>query len=65
MKELVIYAYEGILIGGEVKLQDCVRKAIKVGAEIAPEKTRVVTDRFKFLGVIIDIKEEKIYSETG
>jgi len=65
MKELVLYADDGILIGGEDKFQEFVRKAIKVGAENAPEKTRVVTDRFKFLGVIIDIKEEKIYSETG
>lgn len=65
MEELVLYADDGILIGGEDKFKEFVRKAIKVGAEIAPEKTKIVSDRFKFLGVHIDIKEEKVYSETG
>lgn len=65
MKELVLYADDGILVGGEDKFKEFVQKAIKVGAEIAPEKTRIVTDRFKFLGLYIDVKEEKIYSEQG
>lgn len=65
MEELVLYADDGILIGGEDKFKEFVRKAIKVGAEIAPEKTKIVGDSFKFLGVVIDIKEEKVYSETG
>ena len=65
MEELVLYADDGILIGGEDKFKEFVRKAIKVGAEIAPEKTKIVTDRFKFLGVSIDIKEERIYGEKS
>jgi len=65
MEELVLYADDGILIGGEDKFKEFVRKAIKVGAEIAPEKTKIVGDGFKFLGVYIDIKEEKIISESG
>jgi len=65
MEELVLYADDGILIGGEDKFKEFVRKAIKVGAEIAPEKTKIVGDGFKFLGVYIDIKEEKIVSENG
>jgi hypothetical protein len=35
MEELVLYADDGILIGGEDKFKEFVRKAIKVGAEIA------------------------------
>jgi hypothetical protein len=65
MEELVLYADDGILIGGEDKFKEFVQKAIRVGAEIAPEKTKIVGDGFKFLGVYIDIKEEKVYSEGG
>ena len=65
MKELVLYADDGILVGGEDKFKEFVQKAIKVGAEIAPEKTKIVTERFKFLGVYIDIKEERIYGEKS
>jgi hypothetical protein len=65
MEELVLYADDGILIGGEDKFKEFVQKAIRVGAEIAPEKTKIVGDGFKFLGVYIDIKEEKVYSESG
>jgi len=65
MEELVLYADDGILIGGEDKFKEFVRKAIRVGAEIEPAKTQIVGDGFKFLGVYIDIKEEKIVSESG
>lgn len=65
MEELVLYADDGILIGGEDKFKEFVGKAIKVGAEIAPEKTKIVGDGFKFLGVYIDMKEEKVVTESG
>lgn len=65
MEELVLYADDGILIGGEDKFKEFVGKAIKVGAEIAPEKTKIVGDGFKFLGVYIDMKEEKVVAESG
>jgi hypothetical protein len=43
-----------------LSIKEFVKKSIEVGAEIAPEKTKIVTDRFKFLGVIIDIRELRL-----
>jgi hypothetical protein len=65
MPELTLYADDGILIGGKDKFKEFVKKSIEVGAEIAPEKTKIVTDRFKFLGVIIDIRERTIETEDS
>lgn len=63
--ELVLYADDGILIGGEDKFKEFVRKSIRIGAEIAVEKTRIVKDDFKFLGLVINVKDEMIYSESS
>jgi hypothetical protein len=63
MKELVLYADDGILIGGEDKFKEFVQKSIKVGAEVAVEKTRIVEDKFKFLGLTFDIKNESVSNE--
>jgi hypothetical protein len=65
MKELVLYADDGILIGGEDKFEEFVRKAIRVGAEVAPEKTRITKDSFKFLGLTFDIKNECVSNENS
>jgi len=65
MPELTLYADDGILIGGEDKFKEFVKKSINVGAEIAPEKTRIVEDQFKFLGVIINIKARTIETEDS
>jgi len=62
---LVLYADDGILIGGEEEFKRFVRKSIEVGAEIAVEKTKIVKDEFKFLGLVINIKEEMIYGENS
>lgn len=63
MKELVLYADDGILIGGEDKFKEFIQKSIKVGAEVAVEKTRIVEDKFKFLGLTFDIKNESVSNE--
>jgi len=65
MPELTLYADDGILIGGKDKLKEFVKKSIEVGAEIAPEKTKIVGDSFKFLGVVINIKERRVESENN
>jgi hypothetical protein len=65
MPELTLYADDGILVGGKDKFKEFVRKSIEVGAEIAPEKTRIVKDSFKFLGVNLNIKERTVSSETS
>jgi hypothetical protein len=62
---LVLYADDGILIGGEEEFKKFVRKSIEVGAEIAVEKTKIVKDEFKFLGLVINIKEEMIFGENS
>jgi hypothetical protein len=65
MPELTLYADDGILVGGKNKFQEFVRKSIEVGAEIAPEKTKIVKDNFKFLGVIIDIKNRRVVTDES
>jgi hypothetical protein len=65
MKELVLYADDGILIGGEDKFKEFVRKSIKIGAEVAVEKTKIVKDEFKFLGLIFDLKNETVKDEKS
>jgi len=65
MNELVLYADDGILIGGEDKFKEFVRKAIEVGAEVAPEKTKIVENEFKFLGMIFNVKEELVKDENS
>jgi hypothetical protein len=65
MKELVLYADDGILIGGEDKFKEFVRKSIKIGAEVAVEKTKIVKDEFKFLGLIFDLKNETVKDERS
>jgi hypothetical protein len=65
MPELTLYADDGILIGGKDKFKEFVKKSIEVGAEIAPEKTKIVGDSFKFLGVVINIKERRVESEDS
>jgi hypothetical protein len=65
MKELVLYADVGILIGGEDKFKEFVRKSIKIGAEVAVEKTKIVKDEFKFLGLIFDLKNETVKDENS
>jgi len=64
MKELVLYADDGILIG-EDKFKEFVRKSIKIGAEVAVEKTKIVKDEFKFLGLIFDLKNETVKDEKS
>lgn len=61
--ELVLYADDGILIGGESEFKEFVRKSIRIGAEVAPEKTRIVKDEFTFLGLKFDLKEEIVIGE--
>jgi hypothetical protein len=65
MKELVLYADDGILIGGEDKFKEFVRKSIKIGAEVAVEKTKIVKDEFKFLGLIFNLKNETVKDENS
>lgn len=65
MPELTLYADDGILIGGNDKFKEFVKKSIEVGAEIAPEKTRIIKDQFKFLGVIINVKDRIIETENS
>lgn len=65
MPELTLYADDGILIGGKEKFKEFVRKSIEVGAEIAPEKTKIVKDRFKFLGVMINMKDRIVETDDS
>jgi len=65
MPELTLYADDGILVGGKDKFKEFVKKSIEVGAEIAPEKTRIVGNTFKFLGVTLNIKERIVSSEDS
>jgi hypothetical protein len=65
MPELTLYADDGILIGGKDKFKEFVKKSIEVGAEIAPEKTRIVGSTFKFLGVTINIKDRTVFSDDS
>jgi len=60
MKEIVMYADDGILIGGKEKFSEFVKKAIRVGAEVAPEKTKEITEEFRFLGLTFNLKDEKV-----
>jgi hypothetical protein len=62
---LVLYADDGILIGGEDEFKDFVRKSIRIGAEIAVEKTKIVKDEFTFLGLKFDLKNEIVIGENG
>lgn len=60
MEELTMYADDGILIGGKDKFKEFVRKAIRIGAEVAPEKTYEVTKEFKFLGLSFNLENETV-----
>jgi hypothetical protein len=64
-KGLVLYADDGILIGGEDEFKEFVRKSIRIGAEIAIEKTKIVKDEFTFLGLKFDLKNEIVIGENG
>jgi len=60
MPEMVMYADDGILIGKKDKFTEFVKKAIRVGAEVAPEKTKEVTGEFKFLGLTFNLEKETV-----
>jgi hypothetical protein len=60
MDEITMYADDGILIGGKDKFKEFVRKAIRIGAEVAPEKTFEVTTEFKFLGLKFNLEKETV-----
>jgi len=60
MPELVLYADDGILVGGEEKFKEFVQKSIRIGAEVAPEKTRTVDVEFKFLGLTFNLEKETV-----
>jgi hypothetical protein len=62
---LVLYADDGILIGGEDEFKTFVRKSIRIGAEIAIEKTRIVKNEFKFLGLKFDLEKELVIGENS
>jgi len=60
MPELVLYADDGILVGGEEKFKEFIQKSIRIGAEVAPEKTRTVDVEFKFLGLTFNLEKETV-----
>lgn len=60
MPEMVMYADDGILIGGKEKFSEFVKKAIRIGAEVAPEKTKECTVEFKFLGLTFNLENETV-----
>lgn len=62
---LILYADDGILIGGEDEFKEFVRKSIRIGAEIAIEKTRIVKDQFEFLGLKFDLEKELVIGENS
>jgi len=65
MPEITMYADDGILIAGENKFKEFVQKAVRIGAEIAPEKTGVVDKEFKFLGLTFNLEKETVSNENS
>jgi len=63
MPEMVMYADDGILIGGKEKFSEFVKKAIRVGAEVAPEKTKECSSEFKFLGLTFNLEKKTVSNE--
>lgn len=61
IEEIIMYADDGLYIGNSwSKFHKWRQDMSMIGAEIAENKSGVVSERFKFLGCDIDLKKEEI-----
>jgi len=59
--EIIMYADDGVFIGNSwKKFEEWKKKKLRIGAEVNESKSGIVKDKFKFLGIEIDLKNKTV-----